>query len=128
MVRGYIGSGHVYGMGYGTVEYSIHVGLPILTPTLSHMHSSHTGENGSMVSAHLSRAGVLTAYVRTPSQLYFIEPSEHHISEPHPFQMIAYRGSDVRHPIDPRAMDFIVPPVENSTSNLTDWNAPYFGV
>ena len=105
-----------------------------LTPHITCSHytcSPHTpspsraGENGSMVSAHLSRSGILTAFIRTPSELYYVEPSDNHISGPHPFQMIAYRGSDVRRHIDPKAMDYIVPPVENVTSN---WGAPYFMV
>ena len=81
-----------------------------------------------MVTAHLSRSGVLTAFIRTPSEMYYIQPSEHLVKGSHPFQMVAYSGSDVRRSLDPKAMDFIVPPVENVDTNTSDLDVPYFEV
>ena len=81
-----------------------------------------------MVTAHLSRSGVLTAFIKTPSEMYYIQPSEHLVSGPHPFQMIAYRRSDIRRSLDPKVMDFIVTPVEDVNTNASDSDAPYFQV
>ena len=89
-------------------------------------HGRVYGENSSMVTAHLSRSGVLTAFIRTPSEMYYIQPSEHLVKGSHPFQMVAYSGSDVRRSLDPKAMDFIVPPVENVDTNTSDLDVPYF--
>ncbi|KAL5493308.1 hypothetical protein EMCRGX_G014466 [Ephydatia muelleri] len=99
---------------------------PINVDLNEYYHGRVYGENSSMVTAHLSRSGVLTAFIKTPSEMYYIQPSEHLVSGPHPFQMIAYRRSDVRRSLDPKVMDFIVPPVEDVNTNASDSDAPYF--
>eukprot|EP00118_Oscarella_pearsei_P006568 m.29898 g.29898 ORF g.29898 m.29898 type:complete len:774 (+) comp31251_c0_seq2:75-2396(+) len=56
--------------------------------------NSH-GDDGSTVAAHIDSDGIVTATIFTQNEVFYIEPSHRHISEPHNFHMIAYRKSDV---------------------------------
>lgn len=53
------------------------------------------GEKDSDVSAHIEE-GVLTASIRTPEDLYIIEPSWRHLPDDSNASMIVYRGSDAK--------------------------------
>ena len=73
----------------------------------------HTGEEGSIVNAHITESGLLTASVATPSETYHFEPSDDFLTKPHPLHMIAYRSSDVKHDQtndDRSRFDFVVAP------------------
>ena len=81
--------------------------------THTHTHT-HTGDVTSTVVAHVSSTGVLSATIQTNSDLYHIEPSQHYITEPHPFHMIAYKSSHVKNRLSDALLDFEVssPPLE----------------
>ena len=69
-----------------------------------------TGEEQSRVTAHVSDSGVLSAYIHTPTETYHIEPSSHYIYKPHPFHMIAYKGSHVKNRLKDARVDYSVGP------------------
>lgn len=66
-------------------------------------------EESSLVTAHLSSRGVLSAVIATPTNIYHIEPSHHYIKEPHPFHMIAYAASHVKQRFNHTAFDYVSP-------------------
>ena len=85
-----------------------------------------TGEEGSVVTAHVSESGILTASIATTSETYHIEPSENFIKRPHPHHMIAYRASDVKKRAERTKFDFVVaPPLppEAQTETTKDHNS-----
>ena len=67
-----------------------------------------TGDEHSLVAAHMTKSGVLSATISTATDTYHIEPSDRYLSYPHAFQMIVYRGSDVINPPIQFADDMIV--------------------
>jgi hypothetical protein len=73
-------------------------------------HGYMGGEEGSVVTAHVSESGILTASIATTSETYHIEPSENFIKRPHPHHMIAYRASDVKKRAERTKFDFVVAP------------------
>lgn len=64
----------------------------------------------TMVTAHISDEGILSAVIVTPNDTYHIEPSQHYIKEPHPFHMVAYAKSHVKQRLNATRFDFQVPP------------------
>ena len=82
--------------------------------------------------AHISEEGVLSASIKTSSEIYHIEPSENYIRTPHSFRMIAYRGSDVKRKseskIDYVQTPLILEPDEDAEANSESSNhgAPGF--
>lgn len=68
------------------------------------------GDELSTVTAHVSKSGVLTASIITPSEIYHIEPSHHYIKEPHSFHMIAYKSSHVKDRLHASRMDYTTGP------------------
>jgi hypothetical protein len=80
------------------------------------------GEEGStVITAHLPSSGVLTAVIKTPTETYHIEPSNHYITEPHPFHMVAYARSDVRHRLNATQFDYSVPSIHSQYQH-GPWN------
>ena len=79
------------------------------------------GDEKSVVTAHISRTGVLTGSVLTASEVYYFEPSDHFIKKPHPPRTIAYRASDVKNRVDGLKFDYVVapplPPWEQTETN-----------
>ena len=57
------------------------------------------GVSDSRVVVHVTNDGLITGNIELNSELYYIEPSWRHISEPHDFHMIMYRKSDVLYKI-----------------------------
>ncbi|CAI8050023.1 ADAM 17-like protease [Geodia barretti] len=69
------------------------------------------GEEGSIVNAHISESGLMTASVTTPTETYHFEPSDNFLTKPHPPHMIAYRSSDIkRDRFNQTRFDFVVAP------------------
>ena len=68
-------------------------------------------ENNSLVTAHLSEEGILSAVIATPTETYHIEPSQHYIRQPHPFHMVVYAKSHVKQRLNSTYFDYAVPPV-----------------
>ena len=70
-----------------------------------------SGEEGSIVNAHISDTGIMTASVVTATETYHFEPSDNFLRRPHPLHMIAYRSSDVkRERLAGTRVDFVVAP------------------
>lgn len=67
------------------------------------------------MTAHVSREGVLSAVIATPTELYHVEPSGHYIREPHPFHMIAYSKAHVKERLNQTKFDLAIPPVSLPT-------------
>lgn len=85
------------------------------------------GEKDSDVSAHIEE-GVLTASIRTPEDLYIIEPSWRHLPEDSNASMIVYRGSDAKltwnhnskHTAKPSFCGFVKEDANSSDSSSDD--------
>ena len=56
------------------------------------------GDRNSIVTAHISKSGVLSATISTSTETYFVEPSNRYLSYAHAFHMIVYRASDIIKP------------------------------
>lgn len=74
-------------------------------------------EKSSLVTAHLSAEGILSAVIVTLSDTYHVEPSHHYIREPHPFHMVAYAKSRVKERLNTTMFDYTVPPPLPSASS-----------
>ncbi|XP_006821051.2 ADAM 17-like protease [Saccoglossus kowalevskii] len=59
-------------------------------------HGYTTDEQNSYAKVMIEKDG-LTASIKTPDDVYIIEPSWRHVPEPHDFHMIAYKGSDMKY-------------------------------
>lgn len=93
------------------------------------------GEENSVVTAHISKSGIMTASVATSLETYHFEPSDNFIKGPHPYHMIAYRASDVKSRLDGSKFDYVVapplPPEEQTGTTSThksNNNADYRGI
>lgn len=92
----------------------------VFPPAISDRHSWQViklfflvDETESLVTAHLSSEGVLSAVITTSNDTYHIEPSHHYIREPHPFHMVAYARSQVKQRLNATQFDFVVPSVSD---------------
>ena len=72
----------------------------------------------SSVTAHISKSGVMTASIITPSEIYHIEPSHHYITEPHSFHMIVYQSSHVKDRLQGSRVDYATGPTLPVEDNL----------
>ena len=90
--------------------------------THKHMYiaHTHTGEEISTVTAHVSKDGLLSAFIKIHTELFHIEPSDRFIKEPHALHMVAYRASDVKDGITSSKVDYVTGPREDELSGGDD--------
>lgn len=67
----------------------------IADPTKGHFIGKLEHFNESRVVVHFDYDGLITGNIELNGEIYFIEPSWRHISEPHDFHMITYKKSDL---------------------------------